>query len=323
MKSLVGVIVVTYNSSQFVIETLDSVFEQTWKDLELIITDDCSEDETVEVCRKWLDEHKSRFIHSEIITSERNTGVSANLNRGIAASKSEWVSFPAGDDTLKPACIEDNMSWIRKHPEIKVLFSTIEVYNNHIVPDHLIGSIPNEPYHPGSIMTPDRSAESQYKQLLTSDRVNFTPSAFMNREVILSLGGFDERFKMLEDYPMWLKLTRNGYRLFFMDKPTVNYRQHSGAINNTGHKLLVNPNYFRHEMFRRLYIYPFLPVDLRFSARFVWLVLQAFRCDWLNRDTAFNRALYNLLTAYINPFKYLIWIRKKLIKKLNDNELYQ
>ncbi len=323
MNSLVGVIVVTYNSSSFVIETLESVYNQTWKEIELIITDDCSEDDTVAICRKWLSEHNSRFVRSEIITSEKNTGVSANLNRGISASKSEWVSFPAGDDTLKEDCIEENMSWLRDHPEVRVLFSTVEVYNDKIQPEQLIGRIPKEPFHPGSIMAPDRSAESQYKQLLISDRINFTPSAFINREVILSLGGFDERFRMLEDYPMWLKLTMNGYRLHFMEKSTVNYRQHSGAINNTGQRIIVNPNYFRQELFRRIYIYPYLPIDLRLNSRFVWVVSQVFRWDKLNRDTAFNRVFHSILTLYINPFRYFIWIRKRLIGNLKYNEFYQ
>ena len=84
--SLVSVITATYNSSDFITETLDSIFNQTWEAVELIITDDNSLDDTVEVCRQWLNAKSSRFIRTELITSEVNTGVSGNANRGLMAA---------------------------------------------------------------------------------------------------------------------------------------------------------------------------------------------------------------------------------------------
>jgi len=70
MSSLVSIIVVTYNSSKFITETLNSVSNQTWEDIELIITDDCSEDDTIEICRKWLKKNKDRFSSVQIKTPE-------------------------------------------------------------------------------------------------------------------------------------------------------------------------------------------------------------------------------------------------------------
>ena len=61
MDMLVTVVVVTYNSSKYVLETLDSIFEQTYKNIELIITDDGSSDNTVELCREWLTHYGDRF----------------------------------------------------------------------------------------------------------------------------------------------------------------------------------------------------------------------------------------------------------------------
>ena len=235
MNSLVSVVIATYNSSQFLTETLDSVSKQTWNNIELIITDDASSDNTTEVYNKWIINNGKRFIYSEIITAQKNTGVSANVNRGLHASKGEWIVLLAGDDTLKAKCIEDNMLFINTHPEVKVLFSRIDVYRDTFDPVNHIKTIPDDPFNVDSIMAPGRSADSQYKMLLISDRITFTPSVYFHRETLLSVGGFDERFKLLEDYPIWLKLTKKGIRLNFMDKVTVNYRQHSKAINNTGH----------------------------------------------------------------------------------------
>jgi alpha-1,3-rhamnosyltransferase len=321
-NNLVSVIVVTFNSSSYILETLESVYQQSWSEIELVITDDCSADDTVEICRNWLIKCRDRFVRTEIVLTSINTGVPANANRGLRAAKGDWLVFLAGDDTLKPTCIKDNMSWIATQPEIKVLFSYIEVYRNTIKPECLLYTIPRNPYSPESIMAPGRKAESQYKILLTSDRINFTPSIYLHRETLISVGGFDERFRMLEDHPLWLNLTRSGFKLHFMDKVTVNYRMHSMAINNNGMSFIVNPNYFVNEDFRKVYTYPNLPVDIRLKARFQWYVSQVFRCKLLNQDKMPFRALHTFLTVWINPFGYYIWIRKKLCRDLRFSEYY-
>jgi len=319
----VSIIIVSFNSSEFIVETLESILKQTWEDIELIITDDCSTDNTVELCHNWLNNNKHRFVNTLLLTSEKNTGVSANANRGLKTANGDWIKFLGADDTLKPKCIEENMSWVTFHPEIKVLFSKIEVYKDTFEPHYLINTIPGDPYNPESIIASNRSAESQYKMLLINDRVHFSPSVFLHRETIVSLGGFDERFKLLEDYPLWLNLTKNGICLNYMDKITINYRRHSKAINNTGISHIVNPNYFRSEAFRKIYIYPYLPFDLWLKARYIWYVCQIFRNIRLNRDIQSFRLFHLLLTVWVNPFLFFIWLRKKINKNLANNELYK
>lgn len=319
---LVSVIISSYNSSQFIVETLESIADQTWKEIELIITDDFSADDTVEVCRKWADENKRRFINVYIITNDINTGVSANANRGLSIARGDWIKFLGADDTLKQDCIEENMLHVISDTGIRVLFSKVDIYNNNFSPDNLLSTSREDTSDPWSIMATGRSADSQYKMLLISDRLKYTPSVFLHRETLLSVGGFDERFRLLEDYPLWLNLTKNGHRLYYMDKVTVNYRQHSKAINNTGTSYLVNLNYFRTEDFRKIYVYPSLPADLRLSQRFRWYASQIFRWDYINRNRKAGRILLNLMTIYCNPFGYFIWVRKRFNKNLKKNELY-
>jgi glycosyltransferase involved in cell wall biosynthesis len=322
MSSLVSVIISTYNSSSFVIETLDSVSKQTWKELELIITDDCSQDVTVEICRKWSDKNGQRFVHIEIITSDKNSGVPANANRGLHAAKGNWIKFLGADDALEPRCIEDNMAWITLNPEVKVLFSSIKIFMDTFIPQNLLEVTPIIPYDPKGILAPTRSALSQYKMLLLSDRIHFTPSVFLNREMLLSIGGFDEEFRMFEDYPLWLNLTRNGYKLYLMEKVTVNYRRHSRAINNTDSNYLIKPNYFRSEEFRKVNTYPFMPTEIRLCQRFNWYAVQIFRINCLNRNNKLNKIIMNLLTVYLNPFRYYIYLKRQLVTNLKDKEFY-
>ena len=322
MNPLVSVVVATFNSSGFIAETLESVSAQSWKELELIITDDCSSDDTIDICRSWIDLNRQRFVKTDILTSGLNVGVPANVNRGLYAASGEWICFLAGDDTMKTDCIENNILWLRTNPEARVLFSSVDVYRDTFEPSNFIRTTPQDPYNENSIMSPGRTAISQYRMLLINDRIHYTPSLFLHRHTLISIGGFDERFRLLEDYPLWLNLTRNGHRLHFMNKITVNYRQHSRAINNTGSSSLINTAYFRSEDFRRIYTYPFLPADVRLNQQYFWYISQLFRNKLINRDNPVNRFILSILTTYLNPFKYFIHFRKLLNHNIRNNEFY-
>ncbi|KAA6320476.1 putative glycosyltransferase EpsE, partial [termite gut metagenome] len=101
-QPLVSIVVITYNSSKYVLETLESAKVQTYQNIELIVSDDCSTDDTVDVCQNWLDENKERFVRTELLIVLKNTGVSANCNRGYKVAKGEWIKGVAGDDMLFP-----------------------------------------------------------------------------------------------------------------------------------------------------------------------------------------------------------------------------
>ena len=321
MNHLVSIIVVTYNSSKFIEETLVSIAAQTWPELELIVTDDCSTDNTVELYRKWLQQNQQRFVRTELITVEKNTGISANCNRGLQAAKGEWIHFCAGDDVFLPNCITDNMDYISHNPETRILFSYCRKYAEPFEEKNFLGLAPGSP--PLNIINDTITAESQYRLLLLSDRITFTPSSFIHRETQLSIGAFDEKNRFQEDYPLWLKLTKSGHKLNFMEKETVKYRQHGQATNNMAVNYLIKPNYFRTEDFRREFIYPELPWDIRWNARLGWYASQVFRWDWLNRNKKSNRLLLALLTSWINPFKFYIYFKKRLVKNIKNAEFYQ
>jgi alpha-1,3-rhamnosyltransferase len=72
---LVSIVVITYNSSSYVIETLESIKAQTYQNIELIVSDDCSKDKTVDVCKKWIEKNKQRFVRTELITIEKRNRI--------------------------------------------------------------------------------------------------------------------------------------------------------------------------------------------------------------------------------------------------------
>ena len=69
-NSVVSVCVITYNSSKYVLETLESIRMQSYQNIELIICDDCSKDDTVEICKRWIQSYSARFINVLLIEAE-------------------------------------------------------------------------------------------------------------------------------------------------------------------------------------------------------------------------------------------------------------
>ena len=118
--------VATYNSSKYIIDTLESIKAQTYPYLKLIVSDDCSTDNTIDLAKDWVEKNRVRFINVKILTVPHNTGVSANFNRIWDACDTEWEKDIAGDDLLLPNCIEDNMKYVTDNPSSIVVFRSEE-----------------------------------------------------------------------------------------------------------------------------------------------------------------------------------------------------
>jgi glycosyltransferase involved in cell wall biosynthesis len=316
-QPLVSVIVITYNSANFVIETLESVRNQSYNLIELIISDDCSNDTTLEICMDWLKENSYRFIRSELLTVSFNTGIPANCNRGVYASEGEWVKVIAGDDKLESNCIKDNLDYIHRYPEVLVLFSCMNVFRAIFSANNFIEKHPASP--PLDFINESIDANCQYRMLLIRNRIGFVASSFISKEVLVKVGGFDEKYRLHEDNPMWLKLTKAGFKLYFMDIVTVSYRRHENSITYLPQNDLVNKTFLEQEEFRREYIYPFLEagykLDYWYRYRISLIVYRVFS----NKSTRFSRFTYNLIMKWINPFYYYLTLKRLINILLGKN----
>lgn len=242
----VSVVVLTYNSSRTLVETLDSIASQTYKDIELIISDDCSKDDTIEIAKEWINKHKERFVQTKILNVEKNTGVSANWNRGVAACESDYWKGIAGDDLLEPNCLQEYVDYIINNPDALVVFSRVNIFGRAKV----IKKFENPfVYNFFSL-----SIKEQLDYLINKSNCIPAPSVFLNIKRLKENGILaDERIPMLEDYPMWINMLSAGIRFHFIDKPLVRYRI-GGASLSTGvnKKLMVDSE----RLFELLYIIP-------------------------------------------------------------------
>lgn len=223
---LISVVVVSYNSADWIEECLNSINEQTYANIELIVTDDHSTDCTTEILNNWVNRNKNRFASLKVVNSPVNTGVSANCNRGLKASTGEWIKFIAADDMLLPQCLEELYMYVCDNPDAKAIFvnshSFVDTFENNNI------SCYTDRY---GIYRDGISAEDQLKLLLKFNCISACGS-FLNRNYLAKLGGFDESIPMVEDIPMWIRITSKGEKLYHIDKTLVGYRIHQNTLTS-------------------------------------------------------------------------------------------
>lgn len=225
-KPLVTVCVFTFNSSSTIVETLNSVYNQSYHNIELIISDDCSKDDTIEICKEWLNEKSARFSNTQLITVEENTGTNANVNRGYHAAKGEWVKPFSGDDILKVNAIEKLVNYCIDNGK-DACISKVEFFGD----DDRIAQ---------KIITYDGFYE-KYKNLTVKKKYNLllqtcvlpTPTMILSKRLVEELGYLDESYRVYEEWPWLLKILEYGYDIPYIEDKLVLYRCVNGSLSST------------------------------------------------------------------------------------------
>jgi len=243
-QPLVSILVVTYNSGSFVLETLESAKRQTYSNKELIITDDGSIDNTLNLISHWLIENKQFFTRTQLLTTLTNSGISANCNRGVKACKGDWIKLIAGDDILADDCIKKNIDFVNSISSLNpgIVLSRL-VYFNDSSNINLNNTFPGLEDSRHSFYSNSITSEKQLYWLM---RGKFLPGSavFYNRKKLNELGNFDERYSMIEDYPTFVKYTFTGNKIYFLNETTVFYRKHDNSITSIKNKRTI-PVFFK------------------------------------------------------------------------------
>lgn len=294
---LVSVIVVTYNSSRFILETLDSIKVQTYKNIELIVSDDCSIDNTVEICQKWLKENRDCFKRTEIITVDKNTGITGNVNRAFNAARGIWVKGIAGDDLLCDNAIEEYVKFVQSNKEIKCCFAKCIVFSGKIDDgDYYLEKLPPEKVFFGG------SAQRQY-HILSHIYVGSGPSFFCQLSLFHEVGGFDERFPLQEDHAFFIRITKSGNRFYLLDKYLVYYRDNPQSITHDGAKSKIFSN--QQIRYIREYKYQYMTENLNWFWRMLMRYSLFVRNKIIDNGNTFKEPkcrLYHKIYMITDPF---------------------
>jgi glycosyltransferase involved in cell wall biosynthesis len=207
----VSVMVLTYNRSELLIETINSILNQTFKDFELLVIDNYSSDNTEKVVRSINDDRIKYF-------KNKNFGLLAvNRNFAIENSKGEFIAICDDDDLWLPDKLERQLKEFEKDDQIGLVCTNGFFFGN-VSRNKMMGK-PKDEYI------------SFEKMIPKSEIIN--SSILVKKNVLEDIGKFDENPRIFtgEDYELWLRLVQK-YKIKYIGVPLVKYRIHSGALQN-------------------------------------------------------------------------------------------
>lgn len=225
---LTSVAIPAYNHSAFIEACLASVCAQTYPNLELVLIDDGSSDDTFAQAEAFLAQHPDRF-QRVVLKRQENQGVSATSNACLEACSGEWVHLLGSDDILYPdkamkiqQAIE---SW--RCPELALVHADVDYIdeNGHIV------TRKRQPKRPAAGL--DFHA---YRWLFGAEHYIFNPTITLRRDAVLQLGGFDKTLP-LEDLDCWLRLSTR-HAIGRVPEVLAGYRKHPGNASRKRLKML-------------------------------------------------------------------------------------
>jgi len=223
MPPLVSVIIPTYNCAPYLSEAIDSVLLQVGVNLEIIVVDDGSTDNTKEVLQKYRD----RITY---ISQVPGRGASAARNLGIQHASGELIAFQDADDIWFPEKLSKQLDALQRYPEARLVFAdTLVSRDRVVVQDSLMSKRLKNWCEKNTTQIPDLYCGHLYRELLFGNYI-CTITVVLHRNLLDEAGIFDETYKIGEDYDLWLRIARN-HTVIYLDRVFCEYRLRDDGLS--------------------------------------------------------------------------------------------
>ena len=287
-QELVSVIIPTYNRSNYLIQSLESVLAQTYRNLEVIVVNDGSTDET----KTKLEP----FLHRISYFEKSNGGKSSALNLGLKHISGNYVWVFDDDDVALPELVELHISVFESQPEVDFVYSGFAYFEGKNA-DNVIETV-EATAHPEAEML---------SQLLSGNFISGV-SVVVRKRCYDRVGIYDERLIRAQDYDMWIRLARAGYKAGVIREPLARVRKHDGLRGSEADRFETSHLRDKHLDYHRIImkkIYWEVPLDaispelamapqdpermLRALLKRTWIVANTMLVKETTRDLCFVR----------------------------------
>jgi alpha-1,3-rhamnosyltransferase len=210
---LVSVVVPCYNHEGYVKECIQSIIDQSYKNIELIVIDDGSKDASVAVIEELRGACEERFTRFEF-SSRENKGLCNTLNQALDWCRGEYFAALASDDQWLPFKTEKQVEYLEVHPKVVAVFGGIILIDENS----------------GFIRKVEKTGSFEFRDILLSKHFLPAPTALVRRLELQAIG-YDPSIQ-IEDWNVWLKLSKyNEARLDSLGDAVALYRQHQNNMS--------------------------------------------------------------------------------------------
>ena len=224
-KNLVSVIMSNYNApEEYLRPAIESILNQTYKNFEFIIIDDCSTDNSISIIESYSDER------IKILRNEKNLGITKSLNRGLSVAKGEFIARMDADDISLENRFEKQVDFLKSHPEHIVCGTGVE----------LIGDWQSK--HNKKFICREIPERETYRiNLLFGNFPNIVhPTAMFNHSLLLKHNiCYNENYPLAQDYRMWVSCSEIA-ECANITETLLNYRVHGKAVSSDKKELQKN-----------------------------------------------------------------------------------
>lgn len=224
---LISVCIPVFNGANFIRESVDSILNQTERNFELLVVDNCSNDQTLGIVAEYKDPCIRVFIN------ERNLGADANFNRCIELAKGEFIVLMPHDDVLLPTALEVFSKALVSDSEVGLAYSSYYVIDEKGKKLHFLSGDAED-----KVMT----GKEAFTILAEGCPIQCTMT---RREIYLRLGSWDPNI-IISDWDMWCRIALAGYKFAYFKDPQNCYRLHS----KNGSKSFIRDNEYNSGIFK-------------------------------------------------------------------------
>jgi len=253
---MISVCIPTYNGGKYLEECLESVFNQTYTNFEVIVTDDCSTDNSLEIVQKFAHDKRLRYFRNK-----KNLGLVGNWNNTLLQANGEWIKFLFQDDLLSANCLQKMVDVAMETGKKIVACSRNFLIENNASASSISFNESRlrtfDTVAPGrTVFEPHEFSELVVKHLYYNF-IGEPTAVFFNKNLVIEFGVFNKNLIQLCDYEFWVRLAANVGMAYLPEK-LCTFRIHGASTTTENSKNKKEQMQFT-EFFVLLHDFLFLP----------------------------------------------------------------
>lgn len=285
----VTAVVASYNHAEFLAQRMDSLIEQTYQDLEILVIDDCSTDNSIDVLRGY-----QRHPKVNLVVREKNAGWVTVSNQGVEMAMGEFVIFANCDDDCDPRLIQRLVAAIKANPTAGMAFSRSVLVDEH---DNRLGddfTVRESSFRARCSTDTLLSGAEMSRFLLHSCVIPNLSAALIRKECFAIVGNLSSSYRVCCDWDLFFRIAAR-YDVAYIAEPLNRFRQHSATIRSVTKERVVYEEYFR-LLFGQIHSLDLTWVErcrFRLHVMYLWSVhlLTPSKGGWSNFPYHFERVL--------------------------------